>query len=100
MIQFEVYVETVITISLHQTVIGCVCTAQVELCLFRTTAHADIMRLRQFVVSKHFILPVVSLLILIQVQVSERTETFFEAADIRCSAESSTLIVVHYVLIR
>ena len=40
------------------------------------------------------------LLILIQVEVSERTETLFEAADIRCTAECSTLIVVHNVLIR
>ena len=41
-----------------------------------------------------------TLLILIQVEVSERTETLFEAADIRCTAESSTLIVVLNVLIR
>ena len=45
MIQLEVYIETVVTVGLHQTVVVGVSTAEVELSLFRTAANTYVVRL-------------------------------------------------------
>ena len=82
-LQLEVHVVTTIAVSFHQTVVVGVGAAQRVLCLVRTTTNADVVAGRNLMVAEHLFLPVVTRLILVEVQVVERAETLLERADSR-----------------
>ena len=100
MLQFEVHVVTAIAIAFHQTVIISIRSAQSVLCLIGTAADAQIVTHRDVVITEHLVLPIVTSLVLVQIEVIESTIALFEVADTRSSLQSLTLVQIHHILVR